>query len=216
MKKSDISGKKLYKELLIRPFKRNFSHCCFVAVRTTLEPLDFFAGIYQYSNHLFQLSEQTMDLVMNSIHFSFQSFEIQDILSENKAYCIVNKSIEKEQYLFGKNKNSCYFLSQKPTGNQILLAFENEEKKNEQCGEEDDWKNFKNNMELTSVNLMDKIDYLFPLEIQTYEILKPLFLRFFDIPFLDHQIINSKNVNEIELFFSLYEGHIDKLKKNNL
>ena len=213
MEKRDISGKKQYKEFLIKPFKKNLSHYCFVAVRTTFDPLDFFAGIFQYSNYLFQLSKQTLEVVKNSISFSFQSFEIQDTLSEHTAFCLVNKSIDKEQYLFGKNKNACYILHQKRTENQISLFFENEEDKAEQNIEEDGWNAFKNSMENTSVNLMGKIDYLFLVEIQTYEILKPLFLKFPDISFLNHQIINPKNINEIDSFLSLYYAHIDKLRK---
>jgi len=152
-------------------------------------------------------------VVKNSISFSFQSFEIQDTLSEHTAFCLVNKSIDKEQYLFGKNKNACYILHQKRTENQISLFFENEEDKAEQNIEEDGWNAFKNSMENTSVNLMGKIDYLFLVEIQTYEILKPLFLKFPDISFLNHQIINPKNINEIDSFLSLYYAHIDKLRK---
>lgn len=213
MEKRDISGKKQYKELLVKPFKRDLSHYCFVAVRTTLDPLDFFAGIFRDSNYLFQLSKQTFDIVQNSICFSFQSFEIQDVLPEYKAFCIINKSINKEQYLFGKNKNVCYLLSQKWSDNQISLSFENEVETTEQSDNENDWNTFKNSMVNTSVDLMGKIDYIFPVEIQTYEILKPLFLKFSNIEFLNHQIINPKSINEIDLFLSLFFEHIDKSKK---
>jgi len=216
MEKRDISGKKQYKELLIKPFRRDLSRCCFIAVRTTLDPLDFFAGIFRYSNYLFQLSKQTFDIVQNSICFSFQSFEIQDISPENTAFCLVNKSINKEQYLLGKNKNACYLLPKKRSDNQISLSFENEIDKTEQGGEENDWNAFKNSMENTSVDLMGKIDYIFPVEIQTYEILEPLFLKFPDIEFLNHQNISPKSISEIDLFLSLFHEHIDKIRRNSL
>ena len=207
----DISGKKQYKEFVINPFSKNLSHYCFIAVETTSDPLDFFADIFQNSHYLFQLSEHPLEVVKNSISYSFQSFEIQDTLSEHSAFCLVNKSIEKEQYLLGKHKNSCYFL-------QLSLFLDNEEEITEQGREEDDWNAFKTHMEdtsvdfITSVDSMNKIDYFFLVEIQTYEILKPLFLKFPDMPFLNHQIINPKNINEIDSFLSLYYAHVDSLK----
>ena len=211
MEKRDISGKKQYKEFLIKPFRKNLSHYCFIAVRTTSDPLDFFTDIFQYSHCLFQLSEHPLEVVKNSISYSFQSFEIQDTLSEHIAFCLVNKSIEKGQYLLGKHKNSCYLLHQKRENNQVSLFFDHEEKKTEQGREEDAWNAFKTDMENTSVDLMGKIDYFFLVEIQTYEILKPLFLKFPDMSFLNHQVINPKDINEIDSFLSLYYAHVDSL-----
>jgi len=213
MEKRDISGKKFYKELVIKPFQRDLSHYCFVAVRTTSDPLNFFASIFQHSNYLFQLSKHTFDVVMDSICFTFQSFEIQDIISESTALCLVNKSVKKEQYLFGKNKNACYILPHKRGENQISLSFENEEDITEHGSEEGNWNAFKNSMENTSVYLMGKIDYIFPVEIETYEILKPLFLKFSNLAFLNHQIINAKSINEIELFLSQIHEFVYKKER---
>jgi len=214
MEKRDISGRKYYKKLNIKPIRRNLSHYCLIAVRTTLDPLDFFAGIYQHSDYLFQLSEQTLDMEENTVCFSFQSFEYQDDLSEHSAFCIVNKSTDNEHYLLGKNKNACYILPQKRDKNQISFPFENEAESAEKGMEEDDWNAFKTNMQNSSVNLMGKIDYLFPVDIQTYEILKPLFLTFSDIHFLNHQYINDKQVKNIDSFFSQYYVYIGELGEN--
>ena len=213
MEKRDIFGKKQYKELLVRPFRRNLSHYCFIAVRTNLDPLDFFSAIYQHTDFLFQLSKQNLDRVVNSVCFSFQSFEYQDTLSEHRAFCFVNKSVNKEQYLFGKNKNACYFLPQNKTENQISFSFIHEEEPVQKSREEDRWEDFKTHMQLSSVNLMGKMDYIFPVEIQTYEILKPLYSQFPNLFFLNHQFVDAKNIKDIDAFFSLYEEYIDETIK---
>ena len=209
MEKRDIFGKKLYKELSIKPIRRDLSHYCFVAVRTTFEPLDFFSGIYQHSNYLFQLSEPCLEVVQGITRFSFQLFEYQDDndFSKYNVFCIVNKSVKDKQNLVGKNKNSCYLLPQNRDKNQISLFFEEEEatKKNK---EEADWDLFKNTMQNSSVNLMNKIDYIFPVDIQTYEILKPLFFRLSDMPFLNHQFIDSKQIKDINSFLSVFYARI--------
>ena len=202
MEKTDISGKKYYKEIKSPPFKWNLQHYCFIAVRTTLNPLDFFASIYQHSDYLFQLSEHNWEMVRDSVCFLFQLFEYQDTLSEHKAFCLVNKSMDKPQYLLGENKNSCYYLSQKWTDNQISFSYEQEETATKKGREEDEWELFKKNMQNASVNLMDKIDYIFPVEIQTYEILKPLFKKFYTLNFLNHQLIPSKNIKQIDALLS--------------
>jgi hypothetical protein len=80
---------------------------------------------------------------------------------------------------------------------------------------EDDWDLFKNSMEQTSVNLMGKIDYLFPVEINMYNVLKPLFAEFSNISFLHHQCISSKNINAIDLLLFQWHSHIDKLVTAN-
>jgi hypothetical protein len=176
-------------------------------VRTTFEPLDFFAGIYQHSDYLFQLSEDSFEVEQNFVCYSFQSFEYQYNLSKRNVFCLVNKSIDEKQYLVGKSKNSCYILPQKWDKNQFTFPFENEEEKIKKNREEAEWELFKSNMKNTSVDLMGKIDYLFLVDIQTYEILKPLFLKFSDIHFLNHQFIDAKQVNEIDSFLSIFYAH---------
>jgi len=207
MEKRNIFGKKQYKELFINPIRRNLSHYCFIAVRTTFEPLDFFARIYQHSNFLFQLFEENLEILQNSVYYSFQLFDYQDDLSEHKAFCIVNKSTNEKQCLVGKNKNSCYILSQKRDKNQTFFSFENEEEKIKKSKEYIDWELFKNNMQNLSVNLMNKIDYIFPIDIQTYEILKPLFFMFPSMNFLNYQFIDSKQIKDIDSFLSIFYAH---------
>lgn len=221
MEKRDITGKKYYKELFVKPVRQNISHYCFIAIRTTLEPLDFFAGIYQHSNFLFSLSKHTLDVVIDSNSFSFQSFEFQDPLSEYIAFCLVNKSLHKDQYLLGiKDYNSCHLLQerqkqkQKQHKNQLSFSFQdNDDYEINEDGEENDWNSFKQNIQNTSVNLMGKIDYIFPVFIRTYEILKPLFLHFKNITSLNYMLVDPKNINDIELFFSQLNFHTDKLNE---
>jgi hypothetical protein len=215
MEKRDITGKKYYKELSIKPAKQNMAHHCFIAVRTELEPLEFFADIFQQTNYLFQLSRSALEVVSKTDYFSFRSFEFQDTLSDNLSFCIVNKSIHNEQYLFGRDeKNACFVLPQKywkQKKNQLVLPFDDigedlEEEKN-------DWDLFKNDMERSSINLMGNIDYLFPVEIHTYEILKPLFLYFPKMKSLHYTLINSKDVIDIDSFFPPWNTHVEESGK---
>ena len=215
MERTDISGKKDYKELSIKPVKRNLSHYCFIAVRTLIEePLNFFIAVYQQTNYLFQMSKHPLDMSNDTHRFSFHSFEFKDNMSEYAAFCIVNKSLKKEQYLFREtDKNSCYVLPRQKTKNKLSISFQSEEEETEISMEENDWNSFKRSMQKTSVNLMGKIDYVFPVDIQTYEILKPLMLNLPNIPFLNHQFIDLKQVMEIDSFFPQWQSHVDKLNK---
>ena len=214
MEKRDIFGKKQYKELLIQPAKINLSHYCFIAIRTELEQsLNFFTSIYQNTNYLFQLSKSVFDIDVDDNCFSFRSFEFKDTVSEHSAFCLVNKSVRKKQYLFGKDdKRSCYILPKQKTKNQISFSFQQENEPTEKSIDENDWDLFKRNIQDTSVNLMDKIDYIFPVEIRTYEILKPLFLNLPNIPFLNHQFIDPKNIRDMDTFFHQWCSYLDKLK----
>jgi len=215
MEKRDLFGKKQYKELSIKPIKRNMSHYCFIAIRTAFYPLDFFAGIYQHSNYLFQLSKHHLEIVQDSICTSFQTFEYQDDFSKYSVFCLVNKSINKEQYLVGKNKNSCYILSQTRGKNQLSFSFDEQEETSPKDREEIDWELFKTNMQHTSVNLMNKIDYLFPVDVQTYEILKPLFFKFQNMDFLHYQFIDSKQIKDISSLLSVFYAYTEKNNEPN-
>ncbi|MDR1182041.1 MAG: hypothetical protein LBL13_08710 [Bacteroidales bacterium] len=215
MEKRDITGKKYYKELSIKPVKRNMEHYCFIAVRTGKEPLEFFSTIFQQTNYLFQLSKSVLEMVARTDYFSFRSFEFQDTLSDNLAFCIVNKSTHQEQYLFGKDeKNACFVLHPKywKSGrNQLSLPFSDMESDSED--EKNDWDLFKTDMGQFSTNLTKNIDYLFPVEIHTYEILKPLFLYFSKMKFLNYTLINPKDVTDIDSFFPHWFAHVEQSGK---
>jgi uncharacterized protein YnzC (UPF0291/DUF896 family) len=212
MEKRDITGKKYYKELSIKQIKQNMAHHCLIAVKTELDPLDFFSNIFIKSNYLFQLSKFTMEMVVENGYFSFRSFEFKDTLSDNIVFCIVNQSTYHERYLLGNDeKNSCFVLDQKywkQMKNQLSLSFEDIE---EIDGEKDDWNLFKANMGKSSVNLTGNIDYLFPVEIHTYEILKPLFLYLPQTEFLNYTLINPKDIANIDSFFFQWYTFVEKL-----
>jgi hypothetical protein len=205
MEKRDITGKKYYKELSIRPVKQNMEFYCFIAIRTKLEPLEFFADIYQRTNYLFQLSASMLEIVKTD-YFSFRSFEYQDTLSDHVPHCLVNKSTHHEQYLLGYEENkSCFVIQQKQRkrkNNQLSLPFEDDEESVDNDIDKNDWDVFKSNMEKHSINLAGKIDYLFPVEIHTYEILQPLFLYLYKIDSLSYTLINAKDIIDIDVFFS--------------
>jgi hypothetical protein len=209
MERRDITGKKYYKELSIKPIKQNIAHHCFIGIRTKLEPLDFFSSIFLQTNYLFQLSKSSLEMLVKNDRFSFCLFEYQDTLSEHIVFCIVNKSMCQEQYLFGKEeKNACFVLHRKywkRMNNQLSLSFE-EDKEEDKIEEEIDkeqkeWDLFKTTMKKNSVNSAGNIDYLFPVEIRTYEILKPLFMYLSNMMFCNYTLINPRDITNIDFFF---------------
>jgi hypothetical protein len=215
MKKRDITGKKYYKELSIKPVKQNTDYHCFIAIRTKLELLDFFSHIFLQTNYLFQLSKSSLGMLIQNNYFSFRIFEYQDAFSDNLAFCIVNKSMHHEQYLFGKEeKNASFVLHQKywkQSKNQLSLSFENDETAEEEMDrEKKDWNLFKTAMEKFSINLTGNIDYIFPVEIRTYEILKPLFLHLSRMRFLNYTLINPKDISRLDSFFPQWHTYTEQ------
>lgn len=218
MERRDITGKKYYKELSIKPVKQNIAHHCFIAIRTKLEPLDFFANIFLQTNYLFQLSKSPLEMIIKNDDFSFTLFEYQDTLSEHITFCIVNKSMDHEQYLFGKEEtNACFVLHRKywkQTTNQLVLSFEDDEIKEKEEEEEmdkekKDWEAFKINMGEFSTNLTGNIDYVFPIEIRTYEILKPLFMYLSKMRFCNYTLIQPQDITNIDFFFPQWYAYTE-------
>jgi hypothetical protein len=212
MERRDITGKKYYKELSIKPVKQNMDHYCFIAIRTKLEPLEFFAGIFQRTNYLFQLSTSMLEMVVKTNYVSFRAFEFQDTLSDYVVHCLMNRSIHNEYYLLGNDeKNTCFVIpgKRRKHNNQLSLPFDDDDEETDTNKEKDDWDIFKTNMGKHSTNLAGKIDYLFPVEIRTYEILQPLFLYLPKMTFLSYMLINAKDIMGIDTFFHQWNAYLD-------
>ena len=212
MPRRDIIGKEFYKNIALRP-KLNENHYCFIGIRTQLNTLDFFVNIFRDTNFLFELSNEPLEIPNHSEKILFQPFLFHDTLSEHFIACLVNKDISDSQYLLGeKGSNICYNLNKSKKKNQLFLSFEDEqesqelEENSEEITDElKNWMSFKETMSETSTNLMGQIDFLFLVKVQTYEILKPLFLKFSSIRYINYRLIFPREIKEYDVLIATYE-----------
>jgi len=216
MPRRDFTGKEFYKNIALHS-KLNDNHYCFIGIRTMLDSLDFFVKIFKDTNYLFELSGEPLEIPHHSEKFFFQSFLFHDTLSEHFIPCLVNKDTSDNQYLLGENKkNTCYVLNKSKKKNQLLLSFEDEDEGHEGQEEEQEnneeitdelkvWMSFKETMSETSTNLMGRIDFLFPVKVQTYEILKPLFLKFSSLHYINYRLVFPREIKEYDLLIATCE-----------
>ncbi|MDR1879210.1 MAG: hypothetical protein LBQ64_06580 [Bacteroidales bacterium] len=220
MEKRDITGKKQYKELSIRPVRHNTDHHAFILVKTAWATLDFFAEIYRQTDYLFGLSAQVFTTSVDSRSFAFRVFEYQDVLSEHIAFCIVNRDLDNKQFLLGSDeKNACFVFQKKKRTNQLLIDFDKDDENPDQTDvldtrEESNWTKFKTTMLKNTVTLTGNTDFVFPVDIRTYDILRPLFLKIKDMHTLDYMFIPAKSVLNVDLFMSRSATFHDELNRS--
>ena len=213
MPKRDITGKEFYKDITLRSKKRETDNYCFIGVRTTFDMLGFFLEIYNNTDYLFELSEFSLDVVIDSENFVFKSFLFKDSLSPHFALCFVNMDFNKNHYLLGGNhKNSCFLLKKSAKRNQLSFSFE-EEGVPSAIDEEKNWTQFKENMSDMTVDLMGEINFLFPVKIQTYEILKPLFLEFANMEQIIHRLILPHEIEGVDALRTQLDYFEEELMK---
>ena len=216
MSKRDITGKEYYKEIAFSPIKHNLAHYCFIAVRTTLTSLDFFVELFKMTNYLFELSDSPLDIVIDSKNFIFQAFHCKDFQSEQLGICFLNGDIHKNHYLLGeKDEKACFSLAKMKNRNQLSFSFEDLEKsedtQNQDFDEEQNWTSFKELMQKKSTDLLGEADFLFPVSIQTYEILKPLFLEFPTMNFIHYRLISHAEITQVEALLMQWNHYYEKL-----
>lgn len=216
MSKRDITGKEPYKEIVFRSIKRNSNNYCFIALRKKMSLLDFFVDIFKQSNYLFELSEHSLEIVLDSQNFVFKVFQYEDSDAKQFALCFINKEISKMQYLLGENiENVCFKLSKSKNRNQLSFSFDDEEQEEqnmeEQYEEQKDWASFKEAMRKKSVDLMGDIDFLFPINMQTYEILKPLFLEFANMENIHYRLIFPHEIDGVDALITQLDYFQERL-----
>lgn len=218
MPQRDITGKEFYKEIAFRSIKRNADHYCFIALRTKLNLLDFFVDIFKRSDYLFELSTHSLEIVLDSQSFIFKVFQFQDPLSEQIAICFINKDISKAQYLLGENTgNACFTLLKSKNRNQLSFSFDDDEPQEEQdYDEQKNWTSFKEIMQKKSVDLMGEIDFLFPVKIQTYEVLKSLFEEFTDTNNIRYRLILPHEIDGVDALITQWDYFQETLIKEGI
>ena len=208
MPQRDITGKEFYKEIAFHSIKRNADYYCFIALRTKLSLLDFFVDIFKNTDYLFELSENSLQIVLDSQNSVFKVFQYQDPFSEQFSICFINKDSNRNKYLLGENtENVCFTLSKNKNRNQLSFLFEEEEEPQEEQNydEQKNWTSFKETMQKKSVDLMGKIDFLFPVNIQTYEVLKPLFLEFTTMDNIHYRLILPLEIEGVNALITQWE-----------
>ena len=208
MPQRDITGKEFYKNINFRSKKRDSDNYCFIGVRTDLDTVGFFLDVFNNTGYLFELSESSLDIVIDSENFVFKSFVFKDSLSKYFMLCFVNQDFAKNQYLLGEDElNACFLLEKSKKRNQLSFSFENEQEiGDDNCSvmdEEMNWKHFKETMLNTTIDLKREINFLFPVKIQTYEVLKPLFLKFTNMQHLTHRLIFPHEIEGVEALLTL-------------
>jgi hypothetical protein len=221
MERRDIIGTKQYKELIVKPVRQNPAHHGFIAVRSTLSPLDFFSEIYQTTDYLFFLCRQPFEAFRDETSCGFSVFVHHDLFSEHSAVCMLNKDLSKNHALLGGHEtDACFVIQKHKIQNQLFLPFGQDGEHEEDIlptetdrKEENQWNHFLHTLTETSIDLKGKIDFVFPVSIRTYEILKPLFLKFKTLPSLHYMFIQAKTVAAFDAFVAAYDIFYDKLEK---
>ena len=212
---TDIFGKKLNKNTKMKSAKQNLSYRYLLGVRTPADVLTFSKMIYTETNYLFYISPDRFRMEDLDKSAEFQVFIHKDVISENKVFYLQNIAFEKDKTVLGCGENALFQLKQQKQPkrkkqkkiNQISMSFNLEDEdftaSNQEYGNEEIriWHECKSGLAENSAELMGKIDYLFPIQIETYEILKPLLQHFHKIQEIKYILIEPKQIKDAELFF---------------
>ena len=219
MPRRDFTGKEFYKDTRFRSTERKADHYCFIGVRTSLDAVGFFLDIFKKTDYLFELSESSLEIVINSENFVFKSFLFQDPLSNHFVLCFVNKDLNKNRYLLGGDaQNACFLLKKSKKRDQLSFSFEEEQQEIREdsysiMDEETSWAQFKETMSNTAIGLSGEIDFLFPIKIHTYEILKPLFLEFAKMQDITYRLVFPREIEGVDALITQWEHFYEELMR---
>jgi len=161
--KTDIFGKKPYKNTQIRSAKPILEHCYVLAIRTDADILSFSKLILIETNYLFYISQDKFRLKELDKLSKFQLFVHKDIISDNKVFYLQNADIKSNKTILGYGSNALFQLKRlkQKRRNQTALFFEDEDvglmKSRQKADSEiQDWYDFKGNLTKNSVDIMGK------------------------------------------------------------
>ncbi|MCL2130981.1 MAG: hypothetical protein FWH36_00780 [Lentimicrobiaceae bacterium] len=216
MQKTDIFGKKPYRNVEVKQLKPFLEYCYVLAVRTDADMLSFSKIIYAATNYLFYISPLRFQFGKSDKSPKFQSFIYKDIVTNYKLFYLQNTDFQSNTTILGYGEDALFQLKQqvKKSKNQATLSLEDENDTTQSAQDENseevkDWKTLKANLTKNSVNIMGKIDYLFPIQIETYEILMPLLQHFPKMQRINYMLIEPKQINDAISFFT----HIDLMEE---
>ena len=211
MSKTDIFGKKPYRNIQIKAAKAMLDYCYVLAIRTDADIL-LSKAILMETNYLFYISKDKFQLNELDKSSAFQSFVHKDIISDNKVFYLQNTGFESNRRILGYGNTALFQLKRQKQKrrNQTALFFEEEEvdfmKQNQELDAEiQNWHDLKENLRKNSVDIMEKIDYLFPVRIETYEIVKPLLQYLPKMNEINYMLLEPERIENAKTFFT----HID-------
>lgn len=223
MQKTDIFGKKPYKNTPVKSVKPMLKYCYLLAIRTDADISNFFKLIYTQTNYLFYLSQERFQMEELDKSAAFQSFIHKDVISDYKVFYLQNTGFESDKCILGYGNNALFQLKklkkrQRKQKSQISLYFERDADTDMEIesNEIKSWYNLKSDLTKHSMNIMDKINYLFPIRIETYEIIKPLLLHLPKIQSINYMLIEPEQINNaVPLFmhFDLITERINSIDK---
>ena len=209
MSKTDIFGKKPYREIQVKSAKPDLLHRYVLAVRTDADSLSFSKTIFTETNYLFYISQNRFHTEELNKFSEFQSFIHEDNISDNKIFYLQNVGFESGKHILGYEDNSLFQIKgkNKKRKNQLSLLLEEEDADLMDFIQENDideiqnWHNLKADLSKKSVNIMGKIDYVFPIRIETYEIVKPLLQHFPKMQAFNYMLLEPKQIHDAASFF---------------
>ena len=200
MSKTDIFGKKPYRNLLIKAVKPELEHCYVLAVRTDANMLRFSKMILAETNYLFSISQEKFQLD----GLKFQLFVHKDIISNHKVFYLQNTDLKSNKSILGYGTKALFQVKRQKQKrrNQTALFFE-EEKVDlpEMNTERQNWHDLKDSLTQNSVDIMGKIDYFFPVRIETYEIVKPLLQHLPKMNEINYMLLDPQRIDNALSFF---------------
>ena len=222
MSKTDIFGKKPYRNTQIKSSKPVLEHCYVLAIRTDADILRFSKMIFIETNYLFYISRDKFRMKGLDKQSKFQSFVHKDIISDNKVFYLQNTGYKSNKVILGYEDNALFQLrrQKQKQRNQLSLFFEGEdvnltEFNQTMDAEIQNWYDFKENLLKNSVDIMGKIDYLFPVRIETYEIVKPLLQYFPKMHEINYMLIEPERIENALSFFMYIDLMTERINSSD-
>ena len=217
MSKTDIFGKKPYKNIWVKPAKPTLKYCCVLAIRTDADVLNFSKMIYTQTNYLFSISKDKFHIEELDELSEFQLLIHEDVISDNKVFCLQNTGFQSDKFILGYADNALFQLKRqekkKKKKNQLSLIFEEESKFGQENNRNEiqNWYDFKKQLVKNSVDILEKINYLFPLRIETYEIVKPLLQYLPKMNEINYMLIEPGRINNAMSFFTYIDWVMERI-----
>jgi len=223
MSKTDIFGKKPYREMAVKSAKPDLNYCCVLAIRSRADRVSFLKKIYDETGYFFSIFPDKFQAEEMDIFSKFQSFVHTDEILNCKVMFLQNTDAETNKQILGYDGNALFQIKkqkQKPQ-NQISLLLEEQpdimDFKQEEYGDEiQNWYDFKTNLAKNSVNIMGKIDYIFPLRIETYEIVQSLLQHLPKMQDFNYMLLEAKQIDDAISFFMYMDLMREQIEANTL
>lgn len=225
---SNALGIKKAKVFRIKKTDDRLTEAYLLLVRTELPSMVFFIHLLKTTNYLFTAYHLQNDNNMNkssenkAVFSEFYATYFFDDLAFDWPYhfCFKNISFNGKNKLFGLDDTAKFRITEEnipttnPTDlpNQTFLPFDFEEENQHEEHlfskgnfEIEEWNDFIKEMKSHSISLQNNFNYVFPIEIFSYQALKPFFLHLHKLDILQYQMVKYDQVKNIETFAAILQ-----------